>query len=103
MAFRATLEPMLIKARSAEIMRETATAGSGMLQSGDTLESHLWPGRPASRENDQIWREAAATSETAQADSNHNDDGGHGTGGGVGSGGVEKDLDEGIECGRRSD
>ena len=52
MALRATVEPMLMKERSAEMVRETVTAGMGMFQPGETLESQLWPGRPASRAND---------------------------------------------------
>ena len=69
MAFRATEEPMLIKESKAETVSETATAGRGMFQPGETLESQVWPGSPASRAKDQICREAAATSVRAHEES----------------------------------
>ena len=40
-ALRATLEPMLMSERRAEMVRETAIAGTGMFNRGETLESQL--------------------------------------------------------------
>lgn len=67
MAFRATVEPILINEMSAETKSVTVTAGRGIFQSGEILESQTEPGRPPSRANAQTWRDAAATSETAHA------------------------------------
>ena len=67
MALKATSEPILMTAKSAEMRQDRKTALAGICKVGWTCDIQPAKGRPLSRAKAKVWREVDALKETFDA------------------------------------